>query len=362
MCGISLMWNNKDLIVDNRMENVRNEGEISQRIDFVDLVKGICIILVVMSHVGGIFDMMDYHSMIDCFRMPLYFFISGIFFKSYEGFIGFLKRKLNKLFIPFLFFYFSSFFLMYLLSVVHPSSFKLPVQFTELLYVFQGHELIRYNPPIWFLLALFNCNILFYLIHYFRDKHISLMFLLTLLIGIAGFFLGKYQIVLPCYMDVAMAALPFYVGGFWIRRYNFFLYPHRFDRAIPIIIVVCLIIMYFTATAIGVRTNNYPGNIFQTYIGGFTGIIFIMMLGKLLHSIPFVSYIGRYSIITLCIHGPILHFLFPAVGHFVHNTIISSLFIFVAVMLICYFATPLFRRFFPHLVGQKDIFRITNSK
>lgn len=71
-----------------------------RRIDFVDLTKGVCIILVVMAHIGGAFDQLDKHSMLSCFRMPLYFFISGIFFKPYEGLYGFIIRKTNKLIIP----------------------------------------------------------------------------------------------------------------------------------------------------------------------------------------------------------------------------------------------------------------------
>lgn len=344
------------------MGNEEINNEINQRIDFVDLVKGICIILVVMSHVGGIFDKIDYHSMIDCFRLPLYFFISGIFFKSYEGFAGFLKRKVNKLFIPFIFFYVASFLFMYLLSRVLPSAFRLPVQFKELLYVFQDHELIRFDPPIWFLISLFNCNVIFYLVHYLRDKHLPLMFLVTLIIGVSGFLLGTNHISLPCYLDVSMTALPFYVGGFWIRRYNFFLYPHRYDKYIPGIVVVCLVIMFFTATDIGMRTNSYPGNLFETYIAGFCGIVFIMLVGKKLNTIPFVSYIGRYSIITLCVHGPVLHFIFPLVGHYVHNPYISSPIVFVILIIICYISIPFFRKYFPYLVGQKDLLRLPKRK
>ena len=84
------------------------EGNQSRRIDFVDLTKGVCIILVVMAHVGGAFEQLDTNSMLSCFRMPLYFFISGVFFKSYEGLLGFILRKINKLIIPFLFFYLSA--------------------------------------------------------------------------------------------------------------------------------------------------------------------------------------------------------------------------------------------------------------
>ena len=49
-----------------------------RRIDFVDLTKGVCIILVVMAHVGGAFEQLDTNSMLSCFRMPLYFFISVV--------------------------------------------------------------------------------------------------------------------------------------------------------------------------------------------------------------------------------------------------------------------------------------------
>ena len=36
----------------------------NKRIDFVDLTKGICIILVVMAHIGGAFAKFDENSMI----------------------------------------------------------------------------------------------------------------------------------------------------------------------------------------------------------------------------------------------------------------------------------------------------------
>ena len=236
----------------------------SKRIDFVDLTKGVCIILVVMTHIGGAFELLDRGSMLSCFRMPLYFFISGVFFKPYGSLSGFILRKINKLIIPFLFFYLSAFLLKYIIWKIAPGVFHLPVSWKELLIVFHGHDLIKFNPPIWFLVALFNCNILFYLVHFLRNKYLPAMFALTLLIGCAGFYLGKAQITLPLYLDVAMTALPFYVAGFWIRRYNFFLFPnHRFDKLIPLFVLLALLVMHFTATTLGMRTNNYSGNIFQ---------------------------------------------------------------------------------------------------
>lgn len=330
----------------------------NKRIDYVDLTKGICIILVVMGHIGGSFDQLDQRSMLSCFRMPLYFFISGIFFKSYEGLSDFLLRKINKLIIPFIFFYVSAFLLKYIAWKIAPATFYQPVSWNELLLIFQGHALIKCNPAIWFLIALFNCNIIFYLIHFLRNKHLSAMFALIVLTGCIGFYLGKAQIVLPLYIDVAMTALPFYAAGFWIRRYNFFLYPnHRFDNFIPLFVLVSLVIMYFTATTPGMRTNNYPGNIFQTYIAAFAGIFMILLICKKIKRINFISYIGRYSIITFCIHAPILHFLCPLIARYIHNAWMQAIVILLITLSICILLTPVLIKVIPQVVAQKDLLK-----
>ena len=50
-----------------------------RRIDFVDLTKGVCIILVVMAHIGGAFDQLDKHS------ISLYQEFSSSLMKDYTG-------------------------------------------------------------------------------------------------------------------------------------------------------------------------------------------------------------------------------------------------------------------------------------
>lgn len=328
----------------------------NERIEFVDLTKGICIILVVMTHVGGVFNQMDSHHMISSFRMPLYFFISGIFFKSYEGFWGFLIRKINKLIVPFIFFYLGAFLAKYIVWELMPGAFQLPVSWSDLLVIFHKHDLIDFNPPIWFLVALFNCNIIFYLIHSLRDKHLPSMFILSLLIGVAGFTLGKLRIELPLYIDVAMSALPFYVGGFWIRRYNFFLKPHRFDKLIPVFILTAIIVMYFTASELGMRTNSYDGNLLQTYTAAFAGVLAIMLIGKRFKRAPIISYLGRYSVITLGVHAFVLHFCRKFFDKFIHIEWLLDITLLVTVLAISLLLTPLFIKIIPQFVAQKDLF------
>ena len=76
-----------------------------KRIEYIDLAKGICILLVVLDHISGYgyFSNGNY-PMNDIFeqtRMPLYFILSGLFFKDYPGGIReFLLRKFNRIMCP----------------------------------------------------------------------------------------------------------------------------------------------------------------------------------------------------------------------------------------------------------------------
>ena len=77
----------------------------NNRIEYVDIFRSFGIILMVMGHIGftTYFD-----HFIHAFHMPMFFFVSGFFFKSKskeELSLGaFLKKKARTLLIPYLFF------------------------------------------------------------------------------------------------------------------------------------------------------------------------------------------------------------------------------------------------------------------
>lgn len=58
-----------------------------KRIQFIDLAKGVCITLVVLHHCHIETPYLVF------VRMPLYFILSGLFFKAYGGFVDFTKGK-----------------------------------------------------------------------------------------------------------------------------------------------------------------------------------------------------------------------------------------------------------------------------
>ena len=76
--------------------------EAKMRIEYIDLAKGICILLVVWLHITdsvkfaglGETDIVTKYCL--AFLMPLYFFLSGMFFKTDGHGWNFILKKINK--------------------------------------------------------------------------------------------------------------------------------------------------------------------------------------------------------------------------------------------------------------------------
>ena len=68
-----------------------------QRIVHIDIAKGIGILLVVLAHNGLQAYAPFLHQFIYAFHMPLFFFLSGMFFKPEVGFLELLKKRFNSL-------------------------------------------------------------------------------------------------------------------------------------------------------------------------------------------------------------------------------------------------------------------------
>ncbi|MEG1563967.1 MAG: acyltransferase, partial [Bacteroides sp.] len=112
------------------------------------------------------------------------------------------------------------------------------------------------------------------------------------------------------------------------------------------------------ATNPGMRTNNYSGNIVQFYVAAFAGIFLIMLFCKRVKRIPVVTYLGRYSVITLGIHAFALHFGGQLAARYIHNEWALALALLAGTLIICLAATPLFLKIIPQMVAQKDFIKI----
>ena len=327
---------------------------MKDRIIWIDLAKGFCILLVVLSHVADyIYIDVPFSEQMSSFRMPLYFVLSGMFFKQYDGFVGFFKRKANKLLVPFLFFLITTSVIPY--AIVNQEN-SLNLFFTE-------ENGPVYNFAIWFLLCLFEINILFYAIQILSFKltteyRFTFVLVVSVLLGCFGIFLGVNDCRLPFYIGTAFTAMPFFAFGWWLRNNTSFLSSPVSPVLDVSIIVFCSLIVYFCADRVIYSSNIIPINSFAlVHLCGIAGTMMVLIIAKFLKTLPLVSFWGRYSIIILCTHQIVI----IIVQHFIKSVFVGSLLflmLFLLTVIICHILILFMKRFMPHVTAQKDLIRI----
>lgn len=328
---------------------------MQDRIEFIDLAKGVCILMVVAVHCGLPITLPGCLNL----RMPLYFILSGLFFKTYDGFGDFIRRKTNKILVPFLFFYLLAYVIFYVANWIAPGIIRTDA--SGILDVFTQRQ--YFNGPIWFLICLFWANIYFYLVQMFVRNDMLKVICVLLICGV-GILLGKYTIFLPCMMDVAMTALPFFYVGYLLKRTNL-LTPNRFDRynllfAIVLWGVAFCAERYCNVGNISFHYNRYHGNFALDTVVAICSVMAVLYLCKAIKHIPVVSYCGRYSIILLCTHH-----LFYRPLLLVFGNVIPEYSIYVSAVLtivLCIISIPICVRFIPHFCAQEELFKGIQQK
>lgn len=340
---------------------------MGNRIEYFDLAKGFCIVLVVWFHVFEYYDIqLPMHSFFSSFRMPLYFVLSGCFFKTYSGIVDFTKRKCNKLLIPFSFFYVTtSLFIPFLLF----EFFDIRMQHGQLYY--NSHNICRIiahegfpNVPIWFLLCLFEINMIFYVVMLLGNKTKkpdAIIFLCTFLIGAAGLVCSYFRIYLPGFIDSSFSSFPFFVFGYYVYRRTNMLKPNKTDGYLLCFVVVLVI-------AVAILSYNcdfrFAANIFGLkeilvlYPCGVMGALSVFFLTKYFKHIPVLSYWGRYSIMLLVSHQ-LVYQVFAYVLSFLNLSVVVVAFINTVLTLGVYmFLIPFMLKYMPYVTAQKDLIRI----
>ena len=341
------------------------------RLDFIDLAKGLCIMLVVWHHVVSTWGYPSYPGQLMCssFRMPLYFFLSGLFFKSYDGFLDFTRRKTNKLLIPFVFFFITtSCLLAFVLAHFHLRTN--PGSSVWLSFFWQENFP---NLPIWFLLSLFWANLLFYLLTLLSKNifgkwifrkvpaekgTLGALVAMSALIGITGYCLGHFDTNIPMFLDTAMTSVPFFCLGHLAFRYTNLLKPNRFDKwNIPLALGGFALTYWLADSPVFYVSNSFGLSIWRLYLCGLLGTISIILFSKAVKKIPLVSYFGRYSIMILLTHGWVQWaFIQVLQRNQVHWPVQLSLtLVFVLTMLLYLGIIPFMKRFMPHVTAQKDV-------
>ena len=283
-----------------------------KRVKYIDIARAIALFFVVLGHLVT-FDS-TFFNWIFSFHMPLFFILSGfcINFDKYDNFLLFFKHKIKTLIVPYFIFCLIAIIVCYLVPSWKSSAFSL-LSLKQILYYTQP-ELLHVGQ-IWFLIALFFSDILFYFLDRFiinklKKGKIIIIILSLIIMALIGWLLPQYISVpiflrLPFKIDVALTSVVFIAIGYYSKKYNIF------DKIIKkkcsfIIMILCLLVNIIFGTILNGYVNicNFDySNILFYYISAISGSIFVIILSSFLENSEILKYYGNNSLSMFAFHS-----------------------------------------------------------
>ena len=265
-----------------------------QRLKYIDIAKGIGIVLVVCSHS----DAWSLMWITTGFFVPIFYFCAGYTFSSIKGtIVDMMKKRFRKLFMPYFFFtvvlicFFLHLYLREIVGFLYSRYCFYPIDVSPNIKFFTIG-----NYPMWFLTSMIVSYYLFYLIVY-NEKY-------RIYIGVSYFaltFLFSYlPILLPWSIDTAFfTALIMYAGKLF-KNQNVI----NMSEWIIMIVVFIYIGMIFNAGDINLSVRKYGNSIIMYYILAVCGCVVTlwfshyiekMWIGKVFEAL------GKHSLTIFCV-------------------------------------------------------------
>ena len=204
--------------------------------NYITIAKALGIIFMVIGHS----HINEYvRSFVYLFHMPLFFFCSGYFFRTEEPLFIALKKRFNRLYIPYFKWAIAIFLTIILLTLLgidthslnnmtydtHQSFIRYCIKLIIHLLVYMGASNGEVFVSFWFFKALFWASILILLIKSFEQKicknSFLVLFFLLWLISVPLCYLSRsvdFKFSFIGRLDLIFIAIFFYISGFYWRK------------------------------------------------------------------------------------------------------------------------------------------------
>lgn len=278
----------------------------SKRIEYLDMVRGFCIIYMILGHIG--FRSIWFDHYIHAFHMPIFYFISGFLFKNCALHIfDYIRKMIKKIIVPY--------FLWAIIFLIIDNKTALG-SFggikTGLYHIFAiNNDGLPIAGALWFLTSFFFCNIIFYILRKTLKNNLVLG-VISLTIMIVGICLSKYfNINLWWSLNSALVGIGIYYLGYIMKNKITMICNIKSK----IVVILMLIIHFFLIKETGyvnMRTGTYPNTLMFIINPLLSFIVYAniatQMLKLKIFSIPnkLIITLGRESIVPLCLNQIII--------------------------------------------------------
>ena len=281
---------------------------MTKRIEWIDIAKGIGIILVVIGHISQIEVLND---IIYSFHMPLFFIISGYLYKRKENFT---KGKFKKILIPYLAFSIISFIYWVFIERKIRGQDISPVKMCANIFLARGgDDNYIFNVVLWFLPCLFMTENIFYMLESkLNGKTLGLIVLIS---SFVGYIYTKITSVrLPFCLDIVFLAIVFFYIGYELKKWiesSITKKVNKNNLIMSIQLLVCIaMVIAFSIIEDGANMNNLKIKYYSIFfltaiIGSYTIYLIANMIVRNGIKVEFLKFIGKNSLYIMCIHEPI---------------------------------------------------------
>ncbi len=281
------------------------EKPAAGRMLWLDAARGMAMVFIIIGHCGFLNDFE--RNLIFSFHVPLFFILSGFTYRKKPNRLG---KYAKQLLVPYL----VTSALVILFWVLRPYEYYTGVPDILKAVLFGSGNLFgswKAIGEIWFFPALLIARLLMDLIFTLKKEWVRGVLCFALLIPV--YVLHRFGIWLPLSADIAMAAVSFLYIGHLVRKYS--------DTVLywPLIIFFAgFWILSVSYTSMSLSARDYGIFPFAAWPGAVAGSMVVIGLCKLLcRDGPLtkaLAWVGRHTILILCIHSLDWRMLFALPG------------------------------------------------
>ncbi len=320
--------------------------KINQRVEFLDVAKFIGLVLVLFCHIP--YPEGNFHIWVYSFHMPLFFFISGVFF-SPEKFT--VVKSVVKLLVPFVLFNLIACLISFLIGSIFSGSFKLPM--------LHWNAMLHGGYPIgssWFLLSLCIIRVFIGLLLKWSNNFV----LIGLSLLVMALFLltqdDKTWSVLS--IGPSVLGLPFYLTGFYMK--DAVVDIRHFNKWYMSVAAVVLSILALYNGQVGIHATDYGRNILLFFVFGVVGTLAVISLSAWIH-LPrrLVAVFMDGALFFICMHTLIFEYLIlcwnKVSGDFSGNTLTEKIVFTILTFAVSFPIIIFLLRHAPFMLGKSKV-------